>query len=273
MANADNRRTAHIISHTHWDREWYLPYEKHHVRLIELMDTLLDTLENDAEYRSFYLDGQTIIIEDYLQVRPDQRERLEQWHPRGPHSYRTMVRAPGCVPDEQRSERSQSADRASGCRTVTATIVEGRLFPRHLRQHRPSAAAYAAGGHRQRGVRPRRQADGLQQHGLGFRVRIVRSRSSYGKDRTARRCSASCSPTGTATATKCPWTRRKPRTTGTASWRDAGKYASTGQLLFMNGCDHQPIQTDLAGSDPRRAQAVPGHGFRPFEFPGLSGAR
>lgn len=21
------RQTAHIIPHTHWDREWYLPYE------------------------------------------------------------------------------------------------------------------------------------------------------------------------------------------------------------------------------------------------------
>ena len=65
------KRTAHIISHTHWDREWYLPYEKHHVRLVKLMDTLLDKLDQDPEYRSFFLDGQTIIIEDYLQVRPE----------------------------------------------------------------------------------------------------------------------------------------------------------------------------------------------------------
>src|SRR4051794_19832072 len=77
--DSTNRKTAHIISHTHWDREWYLPYEKHHVLLIQLMDTLMDTLEKDTEYRSFHLDGQTIILEDYLQVRPDQRERLEKW--------------------------------------------------------------------------------------------------------------------------------------------------------------------------------------------------
>lgn len=54
MTNNTNKRTAHIISHTHWDREWYLPYEKHHVRLIELMDTLMDTLESNPEYRSFF---------------------------------------------------------------------------------------------------------------------------------------------------------------------------------------------------------------------------
>src|SRR4051812_42070085 len=72
-----SKRTAHIISHTHWDREWYLPYEKHHVQLIRLMDTLLETMERDAHYCHFFLDGQTIILEDYLQVRPEKKEQLE----------------------------------------------------------------------------------------------------------------------------------------------------------------------------------------------------
>uniref|UniRef100_UPI0030B8F50F glycoside hydrolase family 38 N-terminal domain-containing protein n=1 Tax=Cohnella rhizosphaerae TaxID=1457232 RepID=UPI0030B8F50F len=71
-----NKPVAHIVSHTHWDREWYMPYERHHVRLIELMDVLIDTLERDPDYRSFHLDGQTIILDDYLEVRPDMRERL-----------------------------------------------------------------------------------------------------------------------------------------------------------------------------------------------------
>ena len=64
-------KKAHIISHTHWDREWYLPYEKHHMLYIEMMDTLIDTMEKDQEYKYFHLDGQTIMLEDYLQVRPE----------------------------------------------------------------------------------------------------------------------------------------------------------------------------------------------------------
>ena len=44
-------KKAHIISHTHWDREWYLPYEKHHMLYIEMMDTLIDTMEKDQEYK------------------------------------------------------------------------------------------------------------------------------------------------------------------------------------------------------------------------------
>ncbi len=73
------KRTAHIISHTHWDREWYLPYEKHHVLLVKLVDTLLYKLDTDPDFKSYYMDGQTIILEDYLQVRPENRERLEHY--------------------------------------------------------------------------------------------------------------------------------------------------------------------------------------------------
>ena len=69
-------KKAHVISHKHWHREWNLPYEKHTIILIEFMDTLLDTLERDPEYKSFHLDGQTIILEDYLQVRPEKKEIL-----------------------------------------------------------------------------------------------------------------------------------------------------------------------------------------------------
>lgn len=69
-------KTAHIISHTHWDREWYLPYESHHMRLIMLIDQLLHAIDTDPDFKSFHLDGQTICIDDYLQVKPQNRERL-----------------------------------------------------------------------------------------------------------------------------------------------------------------------------------------------------
>lgn len=69
-------KTAHIISHTHWDREWYLPYEKHHMRLIMLIDQILFAIDNDPKFKSFHLDGQTICIDDYLQVKPQNREKL-----------------------------------------------------------------------------------------------------------------------------------------------------------------------------------------------------
>lgn len=68
--------TFHLIPHTHWDREWYLPRAALVARLVPMMDDLLESLENDPEFRSFLLDGQTILVEDYLRVRPDQEDRV-----------------------------------------------------------------------------------------------------------------------------------------------------------------------------------------------------
>lgn len=68
---------AYIISHTHWDREWYLPFEKMKVKLIDLIDALIDILENDRDYYAFLMDGQTIVLEDYLEVKPQNEKRLK----------------------------------------------------------------------------------------------------------------------------------------------------------------------------------------------------
>ncbi len=72
------KKKVYIVSHSHWDREWYLPYEEHHMRLIELVDNVLDLIENDPEFNSFHLDGQTIILDDYLQVRPEKKEAVKK---------------------------------------------------------------------------------------------------------------------------------------------------------------------------------------------------
>ncbi|MGH7701226.1 MAG: glycoside hydrolase family 38 C-terminal domain-containing protein [Gemmatimonadales bacterium] len=61
----------HLIAHTHWDREWYLPRAAFGVRLVEVLDDLIERLERDAALRSFLLDGQTVLLEDYLRARPD----------------------------------------------------------------------------------------------------------------------------------------------------------------------------------------------------------
>jgi mannosylglycerate hydrolase len=69
---------VHVISHTHWDREWYLTYEQFRLRLVGLVDRLLDLMESHPEYQYFHLDGQTIVLEDYLELRPHQEPRLRK---------------------------------------------------------------------------------------------------------------------------------------------------------------------------------------------------
>ncbi|GHU99702.1 glycoside hydrolase [Clostridia bacterium] len=69
-------KTVYVLSSTHWDREWYAPFEHYRARLVRMIDRLLDILESDPEYKHFHFDGQTILIGDYLRIRPENRERL-----------------------------------------------------------------------------------------------------------------------------------------------------------------------------------------------------
>ncbi|MBI2724095.1 MAG: hypothetical protein HYX50_03435 [Chloroflexi bacterium] len=73
-----DKRRLMVISHTHWDREWYLPYQSFRVRLVGLMDMLLEIFDTDPEYKHFMLDGHVIPLEDYLEVRPDRFEDVER---------------------------------------------------------------------------------------------------------------------------------------------------------------------------------------------------
>ncbi len=68
--------TLHVVSHTHWDREWYLPFEAFRLRLVDLIDHLLEILDSDPTFHHFSLDAQTIVLEDYLAIRPEARDRL-----------------------------------------------------------------------------------------------------------------------------------------------------------------------------------------------------
>jgi len=70
--------TVAIVPHTHWDREWYEPFQAFRVRLVRLLDRLLDLLEHDLSYARFLLDGQTAVLDDYLEVRPEAAARLER---------------------------------------------------------------------------------------------------------------------------------------------------------------------------------------------------
>ena len=68
-----------IVSHTHWDREWYLSHAKHNYRMVKFFDALIEAMEKDEKFRYFHLDGQIVIIEDYLAVRPEMEEKVRKF--------------------------------------------------------------------------------------------------------------------------------------------------------------------------------------------------
>ncbi len=68
-----------IVPHTHWDREWYQTFQQFRIRLVKTIDKLLDILDRDENFRYFMLDGQTIVLDDYLEIQPEQEARLKAY--------------------------------------------------------------------------------------------------------------------------------------------------------------------------------------------------
>ncbi|WP_020620387.1 alpha-mannosidase [Paenibacillus daejeonensis] len=250
------KKTAHIISHTHWDREWYMPYEHHHMLLIELMDKLLDTLDQDPAYRYFHLDGQTIIREDYLQVRPDQRERLDRYIREGRIHF-----GPWYVLQDEFLTSGEANLRnllighldAKPFGVISKTGYFPDSFgnmgqaPQILQQAGITNAIFG------RGVKP-----------TGFNNTVGES-DSYESPYSEMMWR---SPDGSevlgvlfanwyCNGMEVPVDPDEARAYWDKNLASAEKYASTPHLLFMNGCDHQPIQTDLSQAIQTAAALYP----------------
>lgn len=237
------KRTAHIVSHSHWDREWYLPYEKHHVRLVQLVDSLLDRLDEESEFRSFFMDGQTIILEDYLQVRPDQKERLLRHIQNG----RILI-GPWYILQDAFLTSSEANVRnmqighqdalkygeVSKIGYFPDTFGLCGQTPQLMQQSGIQNAFFG------RGVKPtgfnNEVSDGDYESSYseliwegpdGSKVLGILFANWYSNGNEV--------PVDPVEA-KAYWDRKLA---------DAEKYASTSELLYMNGCDHQPAQLDL----------------------------
>ncbi len=87
---------CHFISNTHWDREWRFSARRTQYMLGYMLDMLLDILEKYPDYRHFHLDSQTMPIQDYLEVYPEKKEKLQKYIQEG----RIAVGPWFCLPDE-----------------------------------------------------------------------------------------------------------------------------------------------------------------------------
>ncbi|GAB7106737.1 hypothetical protein JCM4814A_50510 [Streptomyces phaeofaciens JCM 4814] len=67
--------SAVFVPHFHWDREWYEPFQVFRHRLVAALDTVLETAEANPDFR-FTVDGQMAAVEDYLEMRPENRDRV-----------------------------------------------------------------------------------------------------------------------------------------------------------------------------------------------------
>lgn len=240
------KKTAHIISHTHWDREWYLPYETHHMMLIKTMDTLLDTFEKDPNFKYYHLDGQTVLLEDYLEVRPDKKELLEKVIKEGRLNIgpwyvlqdEFLTSSEANIRNLQYGHKDSKKYGVEPCKVGYFPDSFGNIgqAPQILKQAGIDAAAFG------RGVKP-----------TGFNNEVSaddKFESPYSEMYWE-------SPDGSkvlgilfanwyCNGMEVPVDGKEAKEYWEKRIEDASKFASCNHLLFMNGCDHQPIQTDLS---------------------------
>lgn len=98
MAKKKKKTKVHLVTYTHWDREFRWDFEQTRIRLVDALDDLLAIMENDPEYKSFMLDGQLTLVEDYLEVRPEKRETITQFVKDGRLEVGPWYTLPDCSP-------------------------------------------------------------------------------------------------------------------------------------------------------------------------------
>ncbi|ALS26621.1 alpha-mannosidase [Paenibacillus sp. 32O-W] len=254
------KKTIHVVSHTHWDREWYMPFEAHHVRLLKTMDTLLDLFEQDPEYRSFYLDGQTIVLEDYLQVYPEKRDKLIELAKEG-----KISAGPWYVLQDE-------------------FLTSGEANIRNLqvghRDARPFGAVSKIGYFPDSFGNMGQAPQLLRQAGIDTAI-FGRGVKATGFDNKVEDAAAQespfselrwVSPDGSevlgilfanwySNGNEIPVDKEAAKAFWDRAIAAAERYASTSHLLMMNGCDHQPPQTDLSAALRTARELYPDYEF------------
>jgi alpha-mannosidase len=227
-----------------------MPFERHRRRLVQLMDSLLDAFDHDPGFKHFHLDGQSIILEDYLEIRPESEERLRAAVAAG-----KLAIGPWYV--------QADAFLVSGEATVRNLMHGLRLAARlgdplmvgylpdafgHISQMPQILAGFgidtAVFG---RGINkwdPEADAEGFKSELLwaapdGSEVLSVFLANWYNN--------AMAIPTDPAEAVAF-----------VEKARDAcRKYATTSHLLLMNGADHSPVQLDVSQAIKAAGEGLP----------------
>lgn len=243
------KKKVFIVSHSHWDREWYMGYEKHHMRLISLMDALFDLFENDPDFDSFHLDGQTIILDDYLAVRPDKRAELEKWVKAGKLKVGPfyILQDDFLISPEANVRNTQYGMKAAAKWSNNGYVPLG-YYPdtfgnmgQTAQMSKLSGLETVAFG---RGVTP----TGLnnQVGGDGDFESTYSEMWWEGPDKS--KVLGILFANWYSNGNEIPVDEEEAKAYWTKKLADAERFASTPDLLFMNGVDHQPVQKDVTAA-------------------------
>lgn len=238
------KKKVFVISHSHWDREWYMGYEHHHMRLIKLMDDLLELFKNEPDFNSFHLDGQTIILDDYLQVRPEKEAEVKALVAQG----KLRVGPFYILQDDFLiSGEANARDMLIGNQESKkwGNPVDLGYFPDTFGNMGQTAQMlkladlkYAAFG---RGVKP----TGLNNQVFDNEKYTSQYSEMWWKGPDDSKVLSILFANWYSNGNEIPVDRLEARLYWDEKLADVEKYASTDNLLMMNGVDHQPVQKDV----------------------------
>ena len=237
-------KNVHIISHSHWDREWYLPFEQHRMRLVELIDKCMEVFEKDDSFKSFFLDGQTIVLDDYLEIRLENKEKLIKYIKEG-----KFIIGPWYILQDEFYTSGEANIRnllvgmkeaekyGAMCKMGYFPDAFGNAgqMPQILKQAGMDTVTFG------RGVRPVGFDNEIQENG--------NYESPYSEMMWE-------SPDGTKifgilfanwynNGNEVPTDKKSAKEYWDDRLKKVATFASTDEYLLMNGCDHQPVQADL----------------------------
>ncbi|MBF2597081.1 alpha-mannosidase [Listeria welshimeri] len=238
------RKKAHIISHSHWDREWFLPLESLRFRLVTLMDEVEALLDKENGFNHFHMDGQMIMLEDYLAVKPAKKEKMKQLVSEGKlrigpwYMLQDAFLTSGEANIRNLQYGLEMAEEFGQVEKIGYFPDTFGLYgqvPQLMRQAGFDTVVFG------RGVNP-----------TGFNNQVFDSAfaSKYSEMFWE-------SPDGSkvlgillanwySNGNEIPVDKEEAKDFWDKKLADVERFASTDDWLFMNGCDHQPVQIDLA---------------------------
>ncbi len=237
----EKHKTAYVVSHSHWDREWYLSHAKHNFNLVQFMDRLIGVLENDDGFKTFHLDGQIILLDDYLAVRPNMKDRVKTLIASG-----KLKVGPFYI--------LQDDYLISGEANVRNVLVGLRETAKY---GKPTLIGYFPDTFGNIGQMPQiLQGCGIDNAVMG-RGTVISDPSKMGSSSEYMSEFNWQAPDGTAVITEqfvCWYSSGMELPTDKTALKERldnvhgmmDKTTITDGILLMNGCDHQPVQADLS---------------------------
>lgn len=256
-------KNVHIISHSHWDREWYMPFEYHRARLIELIDNCIKLFETDIDFKSFHLDGHTALVEDYLEIKPQNAEKIKKLVADGKFNV-----GPWYVLQDEFLTGGESnirnllvgmdiAEKLGGVTKIgyfPDAFGNAGQMPQILSQAGMKGIAFG------RGIKGVAADNELQEDGdYASKYSEIYWQSPDGSS-----LPATVFLNWYSNAMEIPTENIEKFWDNVLS--NAEKYASCDELLLLNGCDHQPVQKDLSEALKKAKEKYPEYNFIHSDF-------